>query len=197
MRRNHARTRYWLWLAASIKFLVPFSLLITFGSHLATPRPVPPTQTTVYFAMEEVSQPFTSIVIPIAASAPVEKRRTPILPIVLAAVWFAGFAVVLAIWFVYWRRITAILRASTLVHEGRELEILRRLELAAGLRKRIQLLASPSTLGPGIYGIARPILLWPAAISQRLDDAHLESIFAPWHRYCRRCLDGQWPTRRV
>ena len=28
MRKNHARARYWLWLAASVKFLVPFSLLV-------------------------------------------------------------------------------------------------------------------------------------------------------------------------
>jgi bla regulator protein BlaR1 len=28
LRNNHARTRYWLWLAASVKFLVPFSLLV-------------------------------------------------------------------------------------------------------------------------------------------------------------------------
>ncbi len=26
LRKNHARARYWLWLAASLKFLVPFSL---------------------------------------------------------------------------------------------------------------------------------------------------------------------------
>jgi hypothetical protein len=30
-RNNHARTRYALWLAASLKFLVPFSLLVSIG----------------------------------------------------------------------------------------------------------------------------------------------------------------------
>ena len=33
-RNNHARIRYWLWLAASIKFLVPFSLLVAIGSSI-------------------------------------------------------------------------------------------------------------------------------------------------------------------
>ena len=28
LRTNHARTRYWIWLAASLKFLIPFSLFI-------------------------------------------------------------------------------------------------------------------------------------------------------------------------
>src|SRR5579872_2620068 len=31
LRRNQARVRYWLWLAASYKFLVPFSLLVSIG----------------------------------------------------------------------------------------------------------------------------------------------------------------------
>src|ERR1700682_2117084 len=31
LRKNQARVRYWLWLAASVKFLVPFSLLIGIG----------------------------------------------------------------------------------------------------------------------------------------------------------------------
>ena len=34
LRRNWAQTRYWLWLAASVKFLVPFALLMTIGSSV-------------------------------------------------------------------------------------------------------------------------------------------------------------------
>ena len=29
LRKNRAQTRYWLWLAATVKFLVPFSILVT------------------------------------------------------------------------------------------------------------------------------------------------------------------------
>jgi bla regulator protein blaR1 len=32
LRKNRASVRYWLWLAASLKFLVPFSLLVALGS---------------------------------------------------------------------------------------------------------------------------------------------------------------------
>ena len=28
LRKNHAGARYWLWMAASMKFLLPFSLLV-------------------------------------------------------------------------------------------------------------------------------------------------------------------------
>ncbi len=34
LRKNQARARYWIWMAASLKFLVPFSLLVGAGSHL-------------------------------------------------------------------------------------------------------------------------------------------------------------------
>src|SRR5262245_7562005 len=33
LRRNRASVRYWLWFAASFKFLVPFSLLVEFGRN--------------------------------------------------------------------------------------------------------------------------------------------------------------------
>lgn len=41
-RKNRAAVRYLLWLAASVKFLIPFSLLVSLGSHLEwrTPRAV-------------------------------------------------------------------------------------------------------------------------------------------------------------
>ena len=41
LRNNAARARYWIWLAASLKFLVPFSLLTSLGSWVAPARVVP------------------------------------------------------------------------------------------------------------------------------------------------------------
>jgi len=34
LKTNHARTRYWVWMAASMKFLTPFLLLTTTGRWL-------------------------------------------------------------------------------------------------------------------------------------------------------------------
>src|SRR5467141_408774 len=59
LRKNQARVHYWLWLAASVKFLVPFSLLIGIGNHLAWSRGSAGTRAGLYFAMQEVSQPFS------------------------------------------------------------------------------------------------------------------------------------------
>jgi len=192
LRRNHARARYGLWLAASVKFLIPFSLLVGIGSHLASPRALPQTQSGFIFAMEEVSQPFTKAA---TRSQAAEKSRRPaqdaglryrlvhLLPAILVAMWLCGFLVVLFLWWMSWRRISAAMRQAVLLREGREVEALRRLERLGGIRKRIELLLSPGSLEPGIFGIARPALVWPEGISQRLDDAHLEAILAHevWH----------------
>src|SRR5215471_1729245 len=37
LRRNRARVRYWLWLGASLKFLAPFSLLVSIGGRVEIP----------------------------------------------------------------------------------------------------------------------------------------------------------------
>src|SRR5689334_5959054 len=52
LRKNQARARYWLWLAASLKFLVPFALLVSLGHYLSKPRPAE-TQPGFYSAIEE------------------------------------------------------------------------------------------------------------------------------------------------
>jgi uncharacterized protein (TIGR03435 family) len=43
-------------------------------------------------------------------------------------------------------------------------------------------LPSGSSMEPGIFGIIRPVLLWPEGIAGHMDDAHLESVLA--HEVC-------------
>lgn len=57
LRKNHARARYWLWLAASMKFLIPFSLLVGIGSRLAWSPGSTGTNTGLYLAVKGVGQP--------------------------------------------------------------------------------------------------------------------------------------------
>jgi uncharacterized protein (TIGR03435 family) len=192
LRKNHARARYGLCLAASVKFLIPFSLLIVLGTHLARPRDPAATQSGLYVALQEVSQPFSQ---PAAGPQARGESRRPAqsaglryrliheFPAILVAVWLGGFLAVLGIWWVRWRGMSAALQGATPLREGREAEALRRVERLAGVRKRITLLLSRTSLEPGIFGIARPVLVWPKGISERLDDAQLEAILAHevWH----------------
>jgi uncharacterized protein (TIGR03435 family) len=186
LRKNQARARYWLWLAASVKFLIPFSLLIGIGSHLAWSSGSAGTRAGLYFAMEEVSQPFsqpTTSMISRAAPSTASPSLTHLLPALLAAVWLCGFLVVVFVWYMRWRRISAAIRKAVPLQEGREVDALRQLERIGGIRKRIEMLISRASLEPGIFGIAQSVLVWPEGISERLEDAHLEAILAHevWH----------------
>jgi len=101
----------------------------------------------------------------------------------LLAVWLCGFLIVVSVWLLRWRRISAAIREATPLREGREIEALRRLEHIEGIRKPTEILLSRASLEPGIFGIVRPVLVWPESISARLEDAHLEAILAHelWH----------------
>jgi uncharacterized protein (TIGR03435 family) len=192
LRKNHARARYGLWLAASMKFLIPFSLLITLGTHLARPRVVAPTGTGFFFAMEEVSQPFTKAPGTVERQLPPELtadwryRLLPAIPPVFTAVWLGGFLLIMVGWWRRWRQAAEALDASVPLRDGREVEALRRVEHRAGVRKPIDVLLSPTSLEPGIFGIVRPVLVWPAGISEHLQDAHLEAILAHEVEHVRR-----------
>jgi len=186
LRKQNARARHWLWLAASLKFLIPFSLLVNIGSRLSfAPAAAPSVRPAVYFAMEEISRPFSQLGVRVTpAYAPsIASSILPQLTQAIFAVWLVGFLVVLVVWGVRWRRISVAILHAVSLRDGREVEVLRRMERIGGIRKPIDMLLSRTSLEPGIFGIVRPVLVWPEGVSQHLDDAHLEAVLAHevWH----------------
>jgi uncharacterized protein (TIGR03435 family) len=188
LRKNQARIRYWLWMTASAKLLIPFSLLVSLGSHLPWPSHGVPPKTTAYVAMEEMSQPFlqmTTVETPIAAPVPrpaASHNPVPILPSLLMAVWLSGFITMMSFWCVQWRRISRLVGSARLSIEGREVDLLRKAERAARLPRSVPLLSSSNSMEPGVFGIIHPVLLWPEGIARHMDDAHLTSVLA--HEVC-------------
>jgi bla regulator protein BlaR1 len=187
LRKNHARARYWLWLAASVKFLIPFSLLVTTGSFLAWSHSSPAANGGLYVAMEEIGQPFTLPAMPMTVASPagpaVVSGLQHWIPGIFLATWLCGCAVVLFVWCARWRRVSTAMREAAPLQEGPEVDALRRQERMAGLRRPIEIVLSRASLEPGIFGIARPVLIWPEGISEHLEPAHLEAILAHevWH----------------
>jgi bla regulator protein blaR1 len=186
LRKNFARVRYRLWLAASVKFLIPFSLLIGLGGHWARSRGPVSVQNGLYSAVEEVSQPFSQSAAPVVAPSTGSKMIAYLfssLPEICIALWLCGFVAALGLWWLRWRRISSVLHGAASMSQGREVDALRQLERMAGLRKPTTLLLSQASLEPGVFGIVRPVLLWPMGISAHLEDAHLKAILAHeiWH----------------
>src|ERR1700739_1281526 len=58
LKKNQARTRYWLWMIASVKFLVPFSPLIAAGEALRLKIATPVAQPALTAVMQQITQPF-------------------------------------------------------------------------------------------------------------------------------------------
>src|ERR1700691_1743800 len=63
LRKNHARVRHRVWLAASCKFLIPLTVLIALGGHIRWRTAPERTPSNLSVVMDEVSQPFTDPVV--------------------------------------------------------------------------------------------------------------------------------------
>lgn len=185
LRMYQARIRYSLWLAGSGKFLLPFSLLAGLGAHWSTSNH---TKVGLNAVLDEASRPFTEIAVRDAsigqmpASAMTSHSWMTLLPALLAAVWFCGFVCVLMFWWLQWRRISTLMRHAEPLHEGREIEILRRLEQACGDPQALRVLSSQNAPEPGVVGVFHPALLWPAGMSLHLNDVQLKAVLA--HELC-------------
>src|SRR5262245_27458907 len=160
LRKNHARVRHGVWLAASCKFLIPFSVLVALGGHVRWRTATETTQSNIAIAIDEVSQPFTApaissgrVVPPLIASP---------LPEIIWGLWACGFLGISGAWWIRWRRI------RDAVHAGSPLQ----------LEIPIRAMSSPTSLEPGIFGVLRPVLLLPEGMFDRLTPPQLDAIIA-------------------
>jgi beta-lactamase regulating signal transducer with metallopeptidase domain len=185
LRGYSARLRYAIWLTASVKFLLPFSLLIALGGLLPRPHSVVQAQRAAYSTMDTVGQPFSEAVLSTPGAVFVARQaQAPgiSLPLLLVAVWLCGVMVVLTVSWRRWRQVSAAIRLSAPKDVGREATVLRRLDG----QRRVELRLSEGPMEPGIFGIFRPKLIWPARLSERLDDEHIEAIMAHELTHVRR-----------
>lgn len=172
LRNNRASARYGLWLAASMKFLVPFSALILAGSHFGrqTAAQITPPFTAV---MQQVSQAFnrpTAISGRAASVATAPRPPEKLLPIVIGGVWAAGFLFVISSWWSRSRQIRKAIRAA----------------LPLPFSIGIDVMSSPAILEPGVFGILRQVLLLPGGIADQLTPSQFEAILAHEISHVRR-----------
>ena len=185
LKRHSASLRYWVWIVASAKFLVPFAVLVALGGYSSwrTIEIVPYREGPVL--IEAVGQPFTQNAVTVRAPRQPRGSTTPAifawLPAVLPAFWAAGALFFLGRSLLQWHRIRCIARDAAPLTSGREADILRALGRASGARE-LPVRVTETFLEPGIFGIVRPVLLWPRAIGERLTDEQMEAVLA--HELC-------------
>src|SRR5687768_14175595 len=169
-RRNRARLRYGLWLAASVKFLVPFAALAAVGSLAQWQQAPAPIRSVVTSpAARDFNAPFDAIWLD---STPMVTAAAPaqwIAPL-LFGVWLCGFTAIILKRVTQWREIKSAVRAST--------PFAATTPLPGGIKIR----TAPTVLEPGVVGLRRPVILLPEGIDSYLTADQFAAVVA--HEIC-------------
>jgi bla regulator protein BlaR1 len=177
LRSNSARVRWSLWLAASIKFLVPFALLTAVGSHIpwpsgSTPVTVPGLIAVAGHTVVEVTKIGGERVTKLVQASQAVNHGAVIL-MVLEVVWGIGISAVATRRFTQWLRVHRVLRESA----------------ASSLPFAVPVRLSGTQFEPAVVGILRPVLLLPEGMQQRLAPAEMDAVLA--HERCHvACRDN-------
>jgi hypothetical protein len=134
LRHNRAQLRYPLFLAASVKCLIPFSLLLAVGTEFA-PSTDLPIASPLSPAVLQIGRPFAP-----HPFAPTEPAERPVLPAVLFSLWLSGAAAVAVRWWVRWNRVRFAIRGAS------------RLPIQA----QVPVMSSAASIEPGIFGLSGP-----------------------------------------
>jgi bla regulator protein blaR1 len=181
--RHRASVRYGLWLAASAKFLIPFAALVAIGGQVSwrSVDIVPYENPGVL--IEAVGAPFSQDLIAVrrGAQQPATESFAAVLPAALVGIWAIGCAALLLTWSVRWTRMRAVRRRASVLQAGREADIMRRIAPRHGVSP-LPIVVSDTSVEPGVFGITRPVLLWPRGIGAQLTDEQVEAILA--HELC-------------
>jgi uncharacterized protein (TIGR03435 family) len=161
LRHNHARMRHTIWLAASIKFLLPFSLLVALGMRIAPPTAAPVLH--LPYAIDEVSLPLAA---PATHLSPPPPSIALPLTALLLALWARGSVRVAWSCATRWMRFRAVVRAAA------------PLDMALPIEVR----STHVLIEPGVFGIFRPVLLLPERIAEQLTPSQLRAVLA--HELC-------------
>jgi bla regulator protein blaR1 len=178
LRRNQARTRYFLWMLASAKFLVPFSILIAAGEWLHPASSAPGPGPAFVNMVGGFTQPLSasegaahavalgSGASSVAGASSIAANRLDLLPIALLAIWILGTCFLLARWAWRWWSLRKVVRTASPVTLNCELPVR----------------STRLHLEPGVFGVLRPVLLLPEGIRERLTETQLDAIIA--HELC-------------
>lgn len=168
LRENAAAARYRIWLAASVKFLLPFALLVGLGHELAPVRvtTIQSVEPPAAFVAQQIAAPFTAGVQPLQAVT----VRWPSAGQLAAIVWGLGMLLIAGIWWVRWRRLRRLVSEAT------------PLSFEAAVPVRV----TTASLEPGLVGILRPVLLVPERLVDHLTRQELDSIVTHELNHFRR-----------
>lgn len=177
LRGAEARVRHAVLLAASLKFLLPFGALVALGASIGSLGPaLAPMPEPIRVVLDQAVNAGAAVTGPLApqgAASVATAATVPVLPLLLAA-WAAGCALVLLSWARQWRQVRRYIRdaAPLTTIDG------------------VPVLSSPlmrdHRCEPGLFGLARPVVLVPAGIADHLAPAELAAVLVHESCHARR-----------
>src|SRR5215472_15619875 len=168
LRGNSPKVRYWVWLSASLKSLLPWVLLVSLGSLVPWPshRVVPVTTSTLPDTLLQIAEPFSpNPYVDVQTGTQTHWGVTA-----LALLWVAGFIAIVFTRCRNWYGIQAMLRRGTPI----------KLPIA------LSAVISTSALEPGVVGFLRPVLVLPELLLERLSPKQFEAVLAHELSHIRR-----------
>jgi uncharacterized protein (TIGR03435 family) len=169
LRENSPKVRYWVWLSASLKFFVPWALLMSLGSAVPWPShqiASAPATPTLPDSLVQMAEPFS----PSSTATGQTRVQTHRGATALGFLWVSGFIAIVFTRCRSWYGVRAMLRAGTPV----------KLPIA------IPAFVTPSAQEPGVVGFLKPVLILPAFLLERLNPEQLESLLAHELSHVRR-----------
>ena len=202
LKKNRARIRYWIWFSVSIKFLIPFSILISLGSLIApewakAPAQIPPEWSVIH----AINQPFNppdlkeiSPAIDINKNSPESgmidaSSSSNKIPVIIISIWLCGSFALLLSWRKRGMQVSRMARRAQPLIDNHSIEAFHRMKLKHRIPNFIQLASAGDLMEPGVYGILRPVFLLPAGIMKHINDSELEAIFLHEFEHIR-CRDN-------
>jgi beta-lactamase regulating signal transducer with metallopeptidase domain len=160
LRKNGAHLRHAVWLVASIKFLIPFSLMTMLGQQM---KPYVGIENAHALALGAGD---LSTLLGAPARAILAEPIGALWPWIATAVWLIGFLTLSFRWLIRWRGVREVLRTAVPTATVAPVPV----RTSAGLRE------------PGVVGIVRPVLLLPEGITTQLTPLQLEAVLR--HEVC-------------
>jgi len=166
LRPNSAALRHWVWLLASLKFLVPFSFLFFVGSYIGLPlarsADISP------LMLGDTLQSVSLLVSP-SALRPTGSSTGSLALVALLVLWCGGALLVGTRWLLAWRAADSLVRAA---------------RPAPGALTDARI--TDADIEPAVARVFHPVVLLPAALLGRLSQREIDAVLAHEHEHIAR-----------
>jgi bla regulator protein blaR1 len=176
LRGSSAKLRHTIWTVATLKFVLPSALIVSLAAAIGV----------------DVSSYFLSLawatgnpvwlvyrqhqVFHVAGSSGDAWNHSKILLNFFLLVWFTGTLVLLFRWFKRQIQFYRALRKGIVLQAGREFETLEIIRKRLAIKRDIRIAASERINEPGVWGVWKPIIVFPFEMASQLKDSELEAV---------------------